>query len=234
MFPQVSVRTRLLGWVLLVAIGLPAQAARWQTLFGGRDTSAWRGYRQESFPARGWVVEHGALRVVKGGGGGDLVTREQYGDFELRFEWKVSAGANSGVLYRVSEAAGAPYETGPEYQVLDDARHADGRNPKTSAAALYALRAANERKALKPVGGWNRARIVVRANRAEHWLNGKQVVAYEWDSPALAALIAESKFRAWPGFARQARGHVCLQDHGDDVWFRRIKIRRLDGGKGRP
>jgi hypothetical protein len=128
-------------------------------------------------------------------------------------------------MYRVSEKPGAPYETGPEYQVLDDAKHGDGKNPKTSAAALYALIACNAEKALNPVGEWNKARIVIKGNKAEHWLNKKKVVEYQWGGSETQALIAGSKFKDMPGFAKNASGHICLQDHGDDVWFRNIKIR---------
>lgn len=213
----------LLCLFLLVAAG----KARWEVLFDGRSTDAWRSYRGTAFPTKGWVVENGTLRVIKGGGGGDLVTREQYEDFELTFEWKVSPGANSGVMYRVREDRGAPYETGPEYQVLDDSRHGDGRNPKTSAGALYALIACNAEKQTKPVGEWNAGRIVVSGGRVEHWLNGKRVVAYEWDGPDVRGLISKSKFKDWAGFSRQPSGHICLQDHGDDVWYRDIRIRRL-------
>lgn len=203
------------------------QEGPWVALLKGNDVTAWRGFRQKEFPAKGWDVADGVLHHAKGGGGGDLVTRETYGDFELRFQWKVSPGANSGVMYRVSEEFAAPYESGPEYQVLDDARHADGKNPKTSAAALYALIACNASKATKPVGEWNKGRIVVRANHVEHWLNGARVVEYDFNGPALASLVAESKFKAWPGFAKQAAGHICLQDHGDEVWYRNIRIRRI-------
>lgn len=203
------------------------KGAGWEVLFDGKDTSKWRGYKQDKFPEKGWKVENGALRHVAGAGGGDLVTREKFGSFELRFDWKVAPGANSGVIYRVTEDRGASYETGPEYQVLDDAKHGDGKNPKTSAGALYALIAPNAAKVLKPVGEWNKARIVVRGNHVEHWVNKKKVVEYEWGSAEITQLIAGSKFKDMPGFAKNTSGHICFQDHGDDVWFRKIKIRKF-------
>jgi hypothetical protein len=223
---------RLLATVVVSAaiplVGISqSSAAEWQTLFDGTSTSNLRGFKSTEFPAKGWAVEKDTLRCIARGGGGDLVSRETYTDFELRFDWKVSAGANSGVMYRVAESATAPYETGPEYQVTDDAKHPDGKNPKTSAAALYALIACNSTKALKPVGQWNKARIVVKGNHVEHWLNKAKVVEYDLNSPELTKLIADSKFKSWPGFAKQPSGHICFQDHGDDVWFRKIKIRKL-------
>jgi len=199
--------------------------ASWQPLFDGKDTSKWRGYKATAFPAKGWRVENGTLRHVAGEGGGDLISVDKFADFELRFDWKVAPGANSGVIYRVTEDHNASYETGPEYQVLDDSKHGDGKNPKTSAAALYALIACNADKALNPVGEWNKARIVIKGNKAEHWLNKKKVVEYTWGGSETQKLISESKFKGMPGFAKNASGHICLQDHGDDVWFRNIKIR---------
>lgn len=211
------------AFLLLGAVSEP----KWEVLFDGKGTSQWRSYRGREFPAKGWSVDDEGLRCHSKGGGGDIVTREQYENFELEFEWKVSAGANSGVMYRVREDKGASYETGPEFQVLDDAQHPDGKNPKTSAGSLYALIAANGSKELKAVGQWNQARIMMDGKRVEHWLNGKMVVGYEWGSPELQSMIAKSKFKDWPGFARQTAGHICIQDHGDDVWFRNVRIRRL-------
>lgn len=223
---------RLLGAQLLVAmvgsISALAAEAPWIVLFDGSSTAAFRGYKQPGFPAKGWEVVDGALHVKAGGGAGDLVTREQFRDFELEFQWKVAPGANSGVMYRVSEAYDAPWNTGPEYQVLDDSRHADGKNPKTSAGALYALVAANSAKSLRPVGDWNSARIVLRGSQLEHWLNGQKVVALDLASPAAKELMAQSKFKSLPRFAQEASGYICFQDHGDDVWFRDIRIRKLD------
>lgn len=220
---------RILLAVFLCAqsLALKSHAADWEILFDGKSTAKFRGFKKTEFPAKGWSVEKESLRVHSGGGGGDLVTRDTYADFELRFDFKVSPGANSGVMYRVSENAGAPYETGPEYQVTDDLKHPDGKNPKTSAAALYALIACNAEKSLKPVGKWNQARIVVKGNHVEHWLNKAKVVEYELNSPEITRLIADSKFKSWSGFAKQSSGHICFQDHGDDVWYRKIKIRKL-------
>ena len=226
-----SLRSIVGSTVALVVLGtLPTWAAEgpWKVLFNGTSTEAFRQFKQDAFPKKGWDVVDGTLHVKAGGGAGDLVTKEQYGDFELEFEWKVASGANSGVMYRVSEALKEPWQTGPEYQVLDDSRHGDGRNPKTSASALYALVAANSEKSLNPVGEWNKARLVVRGWAVEHWLNGKKVVSIDLASPAARELIAQSKFKDYPKFARESVGHLCFQDHGDDAWYRNIRVRRLD------
>jgi hypothetical protein len=206
---------------------LAADPAGWETLFDGTSTAKWRGFKKTDFPAKGWVVEGGALKVEAGGGGGDLVTRDQYGSFELQWEWKVSEGANSGLMYHVSEAFGASYETGPEYQILDDAKHGDGKNPRTSAGALYALIAPNADKQLRPVGEWNKSRLVVHGQHVQHWLNGKLIVQYELGSPELKGLIAQSKFKDMPKFAQEPTGHICLQDHGNTVWYRNIRLKHL-------
>jgi hypothetical protein len=202
------------------------KAGKWQVLFDGTSTDAWRGYKQAAIPDSGWTVEDGALKAVKGGHG-DIVTKEKFRDFELELEWRVSEGGNSGIFYRATEDNEYIWQSAPELQILDDAKHQDGREPKTSAGALYALIATNGR-ALKPVGEWNVVRVVVRANRVEHWLNGKKVVSYELGSEALGQLIASSKFASLPAFAKAPEGHIGLQNHGDDVWFRKIRIRRLD------
>jgi hypothetical protein len=162
------------------------------------------------------------------GGGVDLKTREQYGDFDLRFEWKVASGANSGVMYRVSQESDPAYYTGPEYQIVDNVGHADGANPKTSAASVYDLYAPNN-DVTKSAGGWNEARIVVSHNRVEHYLNGKKVVEYELGSADWNRRVAASKFATWKKFGKNPRGHVVLQDHGDEVWYRNVRIKTLDG-----
>lgn len=217
----------LLSLLVLTAGTLAAADAGWVVLFDGKSTDAWRAYRQEGFPKKGWEVVDGTLHVQGGGGAGDLVTRQKFGDFELEWEWKVSPGANSGVMYRVTEVGSEPWNTGPEYQILDDALHPDGKNPKTSAAALYALVAPDATKVLKPVGEWNASRIVLKGSKLEHWLNGKRVVALDLSSPEAKALIARSKFKDLPRFAQEPAGFICLQDHGNDVWYRAIRVRPL-------
>lgn len=192
-------------------------------LFDGRSLAGWRGFRSATPPA-GWVAQDGELRRVAGRG--DLLTARQYADFELELEWKVGPAGNSGVFYRVQEVGDATYHSGLEMQVLDDAGHADGKNPLTSAGALYGLYAA-PRGVVKPAGEWNRARIVVAGDHVEHWLNGQKVVDAELWSPDFTARHARSKFTQWPPFAKARTGHIALQDHGDPVSFRNIRIRPL-------
>jgi hypothetical protein len=205
--------------------GSPAAGGGWHTIFDGSSTDALRSYGGGAFPAS-WTVEEGALRTVPGTPV-DLVTNESYGDFELEFGWRVAMGGNSGVIYRVLESDGPAWMSGPEYQVLDDLGHPDGQDPRTSAAALYALVAPGEGKRLEPVGSWNEGRIVVRDGHVEHWLNGARVVEYEWGSRQIRRLIADSKFRDAPDFMIHGEGHVVLQHHGEVAWFRDVRIRRL-------
>jgi hypothetical protein len=155
------------------------------------------------------------------------VTRDTFGDFELEFEWRVAPGGNSGVMYRVVETAERAWTTGPEYQVLDDELHPDGRNPTKSAAALYDLIAPGPNKRLEPVGSFNRGRIVVRDGRAEHWLNDELVVGYDWDDPTVRVLVAASKFAGHDGFKAAESGHVAFQHHGEEAADRNLRIRPL-------
>ena len=199
------------------------QAAGWQLLFDGRTTNAWRGFKQAGMPD-GWRIVEGALTRV--GPGGDLVSRDQYSSFELSIEWRVASGGNSGILYRVTEEGATTYETGPEMQVLDDARHPDGKSRLTAAGSLYGLYPAPA-GAAKAAGQWNTARIVVKGNQVQHWLNGVQTVEYELLSAEWEQKVAGSKFSQWPRYGRAGRGHIALQDHGDLVSYRNIKIRTL-------
>lgn len=202
----------------------PAErAAGWRLLFDGRTAAGWRGFKRDSIPA-GWQVVDGALTRV--GPGGDIVTQDVFQDFELTLEWNVAPGGNSGIFYRVSDSGSAVYETGPEMQVLDDERHADGKSRLTSAGSVFGLYAVPT-GVVKPAGQWNDARIVVRGAHVEHWLNGTKVVEYELGSAEWESLVGGSKFRAWPGFGRAPRGRIALQDHGDRVAYRNIKIRVL-------
>ncbi len=214
------------GCVSLNGHSQTAKPGPWEVLFDGQSTDKWRGYRRDSFPEKGWKVERGALKTIVGGDVVDLVTKEKYDDFELRLEWRVAPGSNSGVMYRVTEDYPEPWESGPEMQVVDDIEGADGKNPLTSAGSLYDL-VAPVNKTLKPVGKWNKLRIIVRGPRVEHWLNGVRVVEYELGSDALKAQIAKTKFKDKPGFGLARSGYIDLQNHHDEVWFRKIRVRRL-------
>lgn len=205
----------------------PAAEAR--VLFDGTNLDQFRGYAEEKIGA-GWKVEEGVLRF-DGSGGGDICTRDEFSDFELTFDWKVTKGANSGVMYRVSLGDSAPYLSGPEFQILDDAEHPDGKNESTSAGSLYALYAPAN-KSLKPVGEWNTAKIVIKGNRVEHWLNEQMVVEAELDSEDWKNRVAASKFKDWEKFGKNPSGHICFQDHGNEVWYRNIRIRDLSGETG--
>jgi hypothetical protein len=197
--------------------------AGWQLLFDGKTTGGWRGYRKQTMPD-GWQVVDGALtRVAEAG---DIVTEDEFGDFELKLEWKVEPGGNSGIMFRVTEDADQTYESGPEMQVLDDERHADGKSRSTAAGSNYALHAAPA-GVVKPAGEWNRVRLLVDGAHVEHWLNGQKVVEYELWSPDWEKRVADSKFAQWPGYGRAKRGHIALQDHGDRVAYRNIKIRPI-------
>jgi hypothetical protein len=199
------------------------EASGWRLLFDGRKLDAWRGFRQSEVPP-GWKVVDGTITRV--GSGADLITREQFANFELSLEWRIATGGNSGIMYRVTEEDNDTYRTGPEMQVLDDAGHPDGRSRLTAAGALYGLYPAPE-GAVRPAGQWNAARIVVNGNRVQHWLNGVKTVEYELLTPEWQQKVAASKFGEWPRYGRAARGHIALQDHGDLVSYRNIKIRTL-------
>ncbi len=227
-------RTCVLSVVLLLAgsvwaQGLPPAATPWKTLFDGSSTADWVAYGKGVFPAKGWTIEGDALHISANAGGGDLRSVGEFSDFELRFSWKVAAGANSGVIYRSKEGEAACWVTGPEYQVLDDAGHGDGKEPKTAAGGLYAVHAA-EGKALAAVGQWNEARIVARGNMVEHWLNGVRVVQALIGSDDWNARVASSKWKDAAKYAKSTKGHIVLQDHGDAVWFKDIRIREFTGG----
>jgi hypothetical protein len=197
----------------------------WRSLFDGRSADQWRAYRGDSLPA-GWQVVDGALTRVASAG--DIVTREQFQDFELALEWKVEPGGNSGIFYRVAEAPELEtvWQSGPEFQVLDDARHADGRVAETSAGACYGLYPA-PRGVVRPAGEWNEARIVVRGTHVEHWLNGRRVVAYELGDHDWEDRVRRSKFAGLRRYGREPRGHIALQDHGDWVAYRNIRVRPI-------
>jgi hypothetical protein len=201
--------------------------AGWKLLFDGKTTKGWRGYKQKTAPAA-WTVKDGAFvfENKEGVTRGDLLTRDQYESFELTLDWRVTEGGNSGVIYHVLETEDQPWKTGPEMQVLDNGKHRDGKNPLTSAGSCYALYAPSK-DVSKPVGEWNQARLVVNGASVEHWLNGEKIVSYEKGSADWNAKVAASKFKDFPNFGKATKGHIDLQDHGDKVEYRNIKIRVL-------
>jgi Domain of Unknown Function (DUF1080) len=210
------------------------KAAGWRMLFDGKTFGGWRGFHSDKVPA-GWVVEDGCIKKVPAQGelgqaGGDLITVDQFDNFEFSIEWKLSKGANSGVKYLVSESLPPTGRSGVsfEYQVLDDENHPDakaGIAGNRTAGSLYDLIPASKAKKLNPIGEFNLTRIVVKGNHIEHWLNGLKVVEFERGGEKLKQHIAESKFKDTKGFGETAKGHILLQDHGNAVWYRNIKIR---------
>ncbi len=196
-------------------------AQGWRPLFDGATLSGWRGWKQAGPPA-GWRAANGVLE--RGDGGGDLATIEEFSDFELELEWQISPGGNSGIMFHSSEDHAAPYETGPEMQILDNLAHPDGKNPLTSAGSNYALDAPPF-DASYPPGQWNRARLVVKGTHVEHWLNGHLQCSYELWTDEWKAKVAGSKFSKMPQHGLNKTGHIVLQDLGDQVRFRNLRIR---------
>lgn len=197
----------------------------WVSLFDGKTAAAWRGYLKSELSA-GWQVVDGALtRVAQGG---DIITKDQFDNFELELEWKLAPGGNSGIFFHVKEdsALNAVYLSGPEFQVLDNEAHKDGLDARTSAGSNYALHAPARDVTKKP-GEWNQARIVVNGGHVEHWLNGVKLLEYELWSDDWAKRVAASKFKSMPEYGKAKTGHIALQDHGDWVAFRNIRIRRI-------
>jgi hypothetical protein len=215
----------------------------WSLLFNGDDFTHWTGLGRDSIPPEHWTIENGTIRKVESDSvptaedgqpleGGDIMTTDTYRNFELKLEWKTSRAGNSGIKYNVSDSLSTAHEPrhaalGFEYQLLDDERHPDSEQPSHRASALYDLVAPNDQKSLRPVGEWNEARIVFRGPHGAHWLNGEKVLEYDLESTAFDSLFAESKYADTEGFRTRRAGHIVLQDHSDDFWFRNIKIREL-------
>jgi len=237
------------GLILVALLGCQARgeeqdAPAWRSLFDGETFTGWRGLGRDSVPGGHWIIEDGTIRKVASGvvptapdgqplEGGDLMTVDTFRDFELVFEWKVAPGANSGIKYNVSESmsTSAPpafAALGFEYQILDDDLHPDAQNgPNRTAGALYDLVPPTVGKELRPVGSFNEGRILFQDGHGEHWLNGVKLLEFDLGTPVFDSVFALSKYAPISGFAELRAGHIVLQDHGDDVWFRNIKIREL-------
>ncbi len=205
----------------------------WQLLFDGSSMAGWRTYKGKE--SQSWEVIDGTLHckssAEKSDMRADVITEGQYGDFELTLEWKVPAGSNSGLMFRVTEEADAPYMTGPEYQLIDSdgwaAAHPDaGLEDDQKVAANYDMHVAPT-AAPKPVGEWNQTRLVVKGAHVEHWLNGNKVVEYDLLTPDWEERVKNSKWNEHKGYGRATKGNICLQDHGDEIWFRDVKIKEL-------
>ena len=199
-------------------------ASEWKPLFTSSSLDGWRGFKSETAPT-GWTVTNGVLS--KTAGVRDLISKEQYGDFELEWDWKIEQGGNAGVFYRVTEEYDRPYWSAVEYQLLDDANAPDGQNRLTSAAAVYAVYP-SPAGVVKPAGEWNSSRVVARGTKVEHWLNGQKVAEYDTESADFKARVEQSKFKPYPNYARARRGHVGIQgDHRGELTIRNMRIREL-------
>ncbi len=202
-------------------------AAGWTALDGGKD---FRGYKQPGFPAKGWTVEGGVLKSVAGAeGAADLVTAGEYGDFELTFAFRCTPKANSGVMWRVGEQGDTTWQTGAEFQILEDATHGAKPTDMHSCGAMYDLYPPSDKKTMNPAGEWNQGRIRLKDGVVQHWLNGVKLVEARIDGAEWKEKIAGSKFKSYKGFGVLPKGRIALQHHGDEVWFKDIKIRDLGG-----
>lgn len=208
----------------------------WELLWDGSSTNGWKGAKLEGFPEKGWVIENGILTVMESQGkeaaaGGDIVTQKTYGNFELKVDFKITEGANSGIKYYVDTDLnkGTGSAIGLEYQILDDARHPDAKlgnhEGSRTLASLYDLIKADPKKPANPIGSWNTAYIVSNDGKVEHWLNGMKVLEFDRFSDEFKELVAESKYKDWPNFGVLETGNILLQDHGNRVSFRNIKIK---------
>jgi hypothetical protein len=220
-------RTLLIaGLAALAAVAAPQAQSKsdWKILFDGKSLDAWRGYQNDAVP-KGWVIENGAL--TKHDRVADIVSKEEFGNFELTIDWKIGEAGNSGIFYRGTEEYDHIYWSAPEYQLLDDIKAADNKTRLTCAGAAYALYPSPAGH-LKPVGEWNTTRIVANGNHVEHWLNGVKLLEYELGSADWEAKVKASKFKDWPNYGRAQRGHIAMQgDHEGALAFRHIRVREL-------
>ena len=214
------------GQSTMNTISAKERADGWRLLFDGRTTAGWRGFRKQKLPG-GWQAIDGALTRV--GEAGDIVTIDEFGDFELTLEWKLAPNGNSGVFYRVIEDDDVMWHMAPEYQIIDNAYNNEPLKPTQHAGANYDLHPPS-RDVTRPIGSWNETRVLARGAHVEHWLNGLKVVEYELWTPDWERRVRESKFKDYPKYGRARRGHIGLQDHGDRAAYRNIRIRELREG----
>jgi hypothetical protein len=198
--------------------------AGWTLLFDGSSTAGWLGVGKNTFPDKGWLAQDGTLRHEKAGGGGDIVSAKSYLNFELKWDWQIGVAANSGLKYNLVNPA---KPVGFEYQLLDDQKHPDGAKPSHQTAALYDLIPAAPGRVVMPVGEWNQSRLLVDGSHVEQWLNGVKTVEFEMGSPELMEKVAASKYAKVKDFALKTASPILLQDHGDQVAFRNIKLREF-------
>jgi hypothetical protein len=229
-----STTFRLVSGAFIVAlflVPLGAQGDGFTALFDGKTLNGWRGYNKPDTAGTRWKVENGLVTIPGTNEGDtkgqrDLITDATYDQFDIKWEWKIALGGNSGLKYFVLEDQ--PSAIGHEYQMIDDERHPDAKiGPHRQTAAFYDVLPAADRP-LKPAGEWNTSEVIVKGNHVEHWLNGARVLQYELDSPELRAEIAKSKFKDIARFGKPQKGHILIQDHGDQVWFRNVKIKPLN------
>lgn len=202
----------------------------WKLLFDGKSTSGWKKFISDK-PVIAWKVDNGSLSLdntVAKEDRGDLVTTAEFENYELTIDWKIDSCGNSGIIFNVVEDSkyGATYLTGPEMQVLDNTCHPDAKIEKHRAGDLYDL-IKTKKETVKPAGEWNTAKLVSDKGKYEFWLNGTKTVEFRMHTPEWDAMILKSKFKAMPDFGKAVKGHIALQDHGDKVWYRNIKIREL-------
>lgn len=205
------------------------QKAGWRLLFDGKTMDQWRNYKGTEVGTN-WTIVDGAITLTTPRRAVDIISKDEFGDFDFTFDWQLAPAppaGNSGVMFYVTEQGDATYYSGPEYQLLDNATHGDGKNPLTSTGSCYALYAPT-RDASRPIGEWNTSRILINKGKGEHWLNGEKVVQYDMNSDEWKAKVLGSKFKEWPIFGVARRGHLALQQHGAKVAFKNLKIKQLD------
>ncbi|KAA5823675.1 DUF1080 domain-containing protein [Algibacter amylolyticus] len=233
-----SKNTSLKPVVTKNALTIDEQKNGWKLLWDGKTTTGWKGAKLNEFPKEGWVIENGELTVLSSGGaesraGGDIVTQELFGDFEFKVDFKITPGANSGIKYYVDTEInkGPGSSIGLEFQILDDDLHPDAKlgnhEGSRTVGSLYDLIQADPNKHMNPIGEWNTAHIKSKNNHVEHWLNGMKVLEYERKSEDYLKLVSESKYVKWPKFGELDKGQILLQDHGDRVSFKNIKVKSL-------